>query len=60
MTGLMGWPVMGSNLGGNWNASKDLEDLMIEVRKGTNSPPVIDFGVTQDDKNPESHILAVC
>ena len=59
MTLMLGWPIMGSNPGGNWNASTSLEDLMILVRKGSNSLPVIDFGVTQDDKNPENHILAV-
>lgn len=60
MEGFGGWPVMGSHPGGNWDASQfNLEDLLIYARKGTNSLPLIDIGVSQDDKQPTKYILYV-
>ncbi|XP_053378803.1 neprilysin-4-like isoform X4 [Mercenaria mercenaria] len=60
MEGFGGWPVLGSKAGGKWNQSSfNLEDLLIYTRKGTNYIPLIDVGVTQDDKNPTKHILYI-
>ncbi|XP_060599061.1 neprilysin-like isoform X3 [Ruditapes philippinarum] len=60
MDGFGGWPVLGSNPGGNWNSSDyNIEDLLIYSRKGTNYLPLIDVGVTQDDKHPTKHILYI-
>lgn len=55
-----GWPIMGSHRGGNWNESAyNLEDLMIRVRNETNTLPLVDIYVAQDDKNPSRYILTV-
>ena len=60
MEQLGGWPIMGTNKGGNWDESKyNLEELMILVRNETNTLPLADIYVSQDDKNPTKHILAV-
>ena len=53
-------PVLGSHKGGNWNEpAYNLEDLMLLVRSETNTLPIVDIWVSQDDKNPTKHILAV-
>ena len=55
-----GMPVLGNKKGGNWNESAyNLEDLMLLVRRETNTLPLVDIYVAQDDKNPTKHILAV-
>lgn len=55
-----GWPIMGSHRGGNWNESAyNLEDLMIRVRNETNTLPLVDIYVAQDDKNPSRYILTI-
>ena len=55
-----GMPVLGKKKGGNWNDSAyNLEDLMLLVRRETNTLPLVDIYVAQDDKNPTKHILAV-
>ena len=60
MEQLGGWPIMGTHKGGNWDVSKyNLEELMILVRNETNTLPLADIYVSQDDKNPTKHILAV-
>ena len=60
MEGYGGWPVLGTKAGGKWNSSNyNLEDLLIYTRHGTNYIPLIDVGVTQDDKHPTNHILYV-
>ena len=60
MEELGGWPIMGARKGGNWDESAfNLEDLMILVRNQTNTLPLADIYVSQDDKNPTKHILTV-
>ena len=60
MEELGGWPIMGAHKGGNWNQSDfNLEDLMILVRNQTNTLPLVDIYVSQDDKNPTKYILEV-
>lgn len=60
MEALKGWPIMGTNRGGNWNnATYNLEDLMILVRNETNTLPFVDIYVAQDDKNPTKYILTI-
>ena len=60
MESLGGWPIMGSNRGGNWNeASFNLEDLMIRLRNETNNLPIVDIKVFQDLKHPVKHIITV-
>ncbi|KAK3609653.1 hypothetical protein CHS0354_035937 [Potamilus streckersoni] len=56
---LGGWPVLGSSRGG-WNQKNfNFEDLMIKVRRYTNSEPLMDMSVGQDDKNPDKHAVFV-
>ncbi|XP_052286695.1 membrane metallo-endopeptidase-like 1 isoform X2 [Dreissena polymorpha] len=60
MTALGGFPVLASKPGGNWvSAGFDWVNLLVRTRNGTNSLPLIDVGVTQDDKNPSKYILYV-
>ena len=60
MEQLGGWPIMGTSKGGHWVENTfNLEDLMILVRNETNTLPLADIYVSQDDKNPTKHILAV-
>ena len=55
-----GMPVLGSNKGGKWDESAyNLEDLMVLVRNETNTLPIVDIWVAQDDKNPTKYILTV-
>ena len=57
---LAGLPALGSKSGGNWNEKTfNLETLLSTVRKGTNSLPLFDIAVGQDDKNPTQNILFV-
>lgn len=60
MEALGGWPVMGNNRGGKWDSTiYNLEDLMIRVRNETNTLPLVDIYVSQDDKNPTKYILTM-
>ncbi|KAL4221850.1 Membrane metallo-endopeptidase-like 1 [Mactra antiquata] len=60
MEGYGGWPVLGSNPGGHWDPSTyNLEELLIYAKKHTNYIPLIDVGITTDDKNPDKHILYI-
>ncbi|XP_052285288.1 membrane metallo-endopeptidase-like 1 [Dreissena polymorpha] len=60
LTALGGFPVLASKPGGNWAvAGFDLVDLLVKTRNGSNSMPLINVGVTQDDKNPSKYIIYV-
>ena len=54
-----GWPVLGTNPGGNWNeASFDIVSLLVSLRKYWNEP-VMSLYVFPDDKNSTQRILYV-
>ena len=60
MQELGGWPVLGSNPGGNWNeASFDIVSLLVTLRK-YNNRPVMTLYVSSDVKNSTQRILYVC
>lgn len=55
-----GWPVMGNSLGGNWQENNyTLNKLLLNARKDTKSPPLIEIGVRQDVKNPSKSIIYI-
>ena len=54
-----GWPVLGTNPGGNWNeASFDIVALLVNLKKYSKAP-VMSLYVSSDDKNSTQHILYV-
>lgn len=56
---LGGWPVLGSNNGGNWNESGfNLVQLLVTLRK-YNFAPVIRMYVNSDAKDSENRIIYV-
>ena len=60
MKSLGGWPVLGSSMGGNWReADYSLLNLLVEIRKYSNSPAIFDMYVYDDAKNPTDNILYV-
>lgn len=56
---LGGWPVLENKPGGNWNSSISFEDLFVQIRQYSNSPPVMDMFVYDDFKNPTEYVLFV-
>ena len=56
---LGGWPVLGSNPGGNWiQADFNLTTLMVKLKKYNNGP-FIGMYVSSDVKNSEQYIIYV-
>ncbi|XP_053378445.1 neprilysin-like [Mercenaria mercenaria] len=52
-----GWPVLGSNQGGNWSASNfNLSQLLILLRK-YNNVPLIDIFIYSDIKDSDNYII---
>ncbi|KAJ8321012.1 hypothetical protein KUTeg_002599 [Tegillarca granosa] len=57
---LGGWPVLENQPGGYWNSSSiSLEDLLVQIRQYSNSPPVMDMFVYDDFKNPTEYVLFI-
>lgn len=60
LTSLGGWPVLGSNAGGNWSESAYvLEELMGRLSGEFNNDVIVSSWVSADDKNSERYILKV-
>ena len=56
---LGGWPVLGSNPGGNWNgANFDLVSLLVRLRTYNNRPLISQY-VSSDYKNSTQRIIYV-
>ena len=56
---LGGWPVLGSNPGGNWNSANfDLVSLLVRLRAYNNRPLVSQY-VSSDYKNSTQRIIYV-
>lgn len=60
MEDLGGYPALEQGPGGKWEENKfDLESLLIRSKKETVYIPILDIGVSQDDKNPSKYIAYV-
>ena len=59
MQELGGWPVLGSNPGGNWNESAfDIVKLLITLKK-YNNDPIMTMNVGPDTRNSTQRIIFV-
>ena len=59
MSEIGGWPLLGTNTGGNWDeASFDIVSLLVNLKKYNNAP-VMSLYVSSDVKNSTQRILYV-